>query len=375
MIYILTFIVSLICIKISMMTSEKNKIFSKIFEIIGILIPCLLAALRDYTIGTDVEIYVHPLFIAAGRSTSFTNYYISMTGVTDFLYLLVTYICSRISQDIGVLFFILELLVILPIYIALKKRFKNSNCVILGLLLLFLFFYNQSYNMVRQSIAISFITLGLLHLDHNENKRFFLCLIIAQLFHNTALIFILVFILYKFISSKKINPKIKLLIEIIIIIAGVTSIFILPKIIDIVGKIGFINIIKSEVYLTKYIRTNVDVSFIHTAIYLFVIIIVFMYKKRIKNYELNATYYLFASAISIVVLQLGAVVSYAERIGYYVFYPILITIVPYIIYKEKERITKKDFYILVFVVSVFALYWFVWIYLLNYNATVPYIFR
>lgn len=376
MIYIITFLLSLLFIYLSIKTYHKNKIVSKIFEIFGILLPCLLAALRDYSIGTDVEVYVEPLFKVSLQFDSFFSFYAyAVNAVKDFLYLLTTFACSHISNNIGFLFFVLELLVILPIYIALKKRFNKSNCVLLGMLLFYLFFYNQSFNMARQSISISFIILGLSFLDENKSKSFLFCFLIACLFHNTAIVFFAIFLLYKIISSKKINKKIKFLIEITIVIIAISGIFFLPQYIKFAENIGLVNLIKYDTYINKYLRENIDISFIHSTIYLFVCLVLLKYNKRIKENEKNASYYLFTSILSFIFLQFGSIISYAERIGYYVFYPILITIVPYIIFNKNSKLLKDDFYVLCITILIFFTYWIVWICLLNYNGTFPYVFR
>lgn len=379
MIYIGTFAISLLFIKLSMTMKKKNLIIGRIFEVIGILIPCILASLRDYTIGTDVKVYVSPFFNIARGASSFIDYYNSIANMNDILYLFVTYICAHISNDIGLLFFVNEMLVILPIYIALKNKFKdkNENCIILGMLLFYLFFYNQSYNIVRQSIAISFIILGLSFLDEGKNKKFLLCLLIACMFHNTANFFVLILAIYKILVSKKINKKVKFIIEILLLGGGMLCVIFLPNLMFLVPKLNILSSSKIEDYTRIYIKTSADISYLQIVVYLYVLLIIFMYKKRIEENEKNADYYVFSTFLSLIILQCGSIISYAERIGYYIFYPLVITMLPYAISKEKNKknITKNDFIVLLSILIMFIIYWWLVIYVKNFNETYPYILR
>lgn len=372
MIYIVTFLLSLLFIKLSIVTKKKNKIISIILEIIAILLPCLLAALRDYSIGTDIRIYANNLFENSKKFSDFWLYYKSNYVVVDFLYLLVTFICGKLSSDIGLLFFVLEALVIIPIYIALKNRFGSSNSLILGMFLFFMFFYNQSYNLIRQGVSISFIILGLSFLEKQEKKPFWICLAIAYLFHSSALIFIIFYLLYLFINTKKINHKVKFIFEVMIVVGGIMAIPLLPKIVNIVGDLGIIRPEKELLYI-KNVRLNYRFNYYYTLTYIFVFLVILIMNKRFKEKESNSTYYLFSAILSIILLQFDSVISNAGRIGYYMFYPLVITILPYIIYKEK--MTKNLLILLLVVICFFAAYWFMTIVVANFNETYPYIFR
>ena len=54
LIYIITFIISCSLLKIA--NQINNKILKKTFNILAIIIPCILAGLRNTKVGTDVEV-------------------------------------------------------------------------------------------------------------------------------------------------------------------------------------------------------------------------------------------------------------------------------------------------------------------------------
>ena len=71
MIYILCFVASTFLFYISKSQYKRTRLC---IDCIAILIPCVLAALRANTVGTDVGVYLEPMFRVANNSTSFRDY-------------------------------------------------------------------------------------------------------------------------------------------------------------------------------------------------------------------------------------------------------------------------------------------------------------
>ena len=72
MIYIIIFAVSSLFLWLS--EKSKSRYTRKIFAFIAILLPCILAGMRADTIGTDVKVYVEPIYDAAKQSKNFSSY-------------------------------------------------------------------------------------------------------------------------------------------------------------------------------------------------------------------------------------------------------------------------------------------------------------
>ena len=91
MIYVLMFVTSLFFLKIACIFRKNNKLLFLLFSIIGILLPCLLAAFRDLSIGTDIKVYIQPLFNSASWYSDFYTYFLHPnSSINDILYLLLT---------------------------------------------------------------------------------------------------------------------------------------------------------------------------------------------------------------------------------------------------------------------------------------------
>ena len=128
-IYIVVFVISIFLLYLK--NRVKNKWLKKILIILALMLPCILAGLRHHSIGTDVDVYVSRLFDLAVRSKSFSDFltlkwwrvwtyvYVSdfEIGFTFFVYLI-----SKMFSNLQVLLFFIQLLIIIPIYIGVRKN-------------------------------------------------------------------------------------------------------------------------------------------------------------------------------------------------------------------------------------------------------------
>ena len=209
MIYLLMFFISLFFIWLGLSIKE-NKMIKKFFIVIGLIIPCLMAGFRGMTVGTDTSGYVWNLYINAKNIKHFSGM-ISFSNwlyySKDYLYLLITYVIGHNNLSFQLLLFIYELLIVIPIFIALNVNKKDDRDILFGMFLFYMTFYNLSLNMVRQSIAISFAVLSFSILKNKNIKhrylKSFILLLIGYGFHDTSLFAILIAILYILFNSKK----------------------------------------------------------------------------------------------------------------------------------------------------------------------------
>ena len=373
MIYVLMFVTSLFFLKIACIFRKNNKLLFLLFSIIGILLPCLLAAFRDLSIGTDIKVYIQPLFNSASWYSDFYTYFLHPnSSINDILYLLLTFICQHLSKNISFLFFMIELLVVVPIYLTLLRSNKESNNIILGMFIFYMFFYNATFNMARQSIALAFSVLAMTYLNEKKDFKFILLSIIAYLFHSSAIVMLLIYIFYKYKNNIKIYSFKKSIVEFLIIIAIMCFILFLPKILSIFISLGF-DSLKFNSILTKY-SMALDINWVNTLFYVYICLIINLNEGYLKNKMQDFAFYKFMSFICIFVLQLGAVIKYSDRIGYYAFYPVLFIVLPKLAPASFRKITKQEFRNLILITAVFIIYWLFWIVIQNYHETFPYVF-
>lgn len=80
----------------------------------------------------------------------------------------------------------------------------------LSLIIFYLFFFSQSMNIMRQTIALGIISVGLVYLQKKDYYPFIISCIIASLFHFSAVL-VLIFIFLPHISIKKVAIPITIL--------------------------------------------------------------------------------------------------------------------------------------------------------------------
>lgn len=155
----------------------------KHFCFIVFLLLFLLSALRGETVGGDLKRYL-PEF----------NYVASVTNVIDFikeathepLYLLYIKLLTFVSDSPRCFLVGTSLLSLAgPIYMF----YKHSNDPISSVLIYFgMGYYTNTFNNVRQSLALSIVFFSISYLINRDFRKFLLLVIVASLFHYSAII-------------------------------------------------------------------------------------------------------------------------------------------------------------------------------------------
>lgn len=366
-IYLITFLLSLLFIYLGYPSDNESTKHRKIFILLGLLFPCLLAGFRAITVGSDTNGYVIGLYNLVKKSENLFDYFYLSNGwygIKDYAYLFITFISSRLLNNFHALLFLIELFVIVPIYMALDISKKSKKDVILGMCIFFLFMYNVTFNMARQGIAISFSILGLAYVTKNKKIPAILCLIIAYLFHNTALITIFIYLAYYFITSKK-RESTKQFVLLLVYIITIVLVFEYKNIVYLLYNTGIYRHGIQYIYRFR----KLDFSFIDTFLYLFMLIMIVLNKKYLIEKGINYKFYLFLAIESLILLQLGAFVQYMERVSFYTFYPLLFGGIAMIGTNNNGKISKNTIVLIIFLL----IYWFFIFCVLNIHNTIPYV--
>lgn len=167
----------------------------------AIVIPCLMAGLRNASIGTDVMGYAKPLFELAADNAGLDSYYASSwwrdgwhyVGPGDFEvgYSMLAWMSARVFGSFQSFLFLTQALTIGPIYLAACRR-RRELSMTLVLAIYYLVFFNLSLNMMRQSIAMAFVFLGIFGLYRSglglrDQGWCMAALLVALSFHLSAM--------------------------------------------------------------------------------------------------------------------------------------------------------------------------------------------
>lgn len=184
------YLINIVFVFIISIFYELNK-KSRIFLILLIFFISLLPALRSIDVGTDTYNYVK-MFEQFGSSSFFElfNY------PTEKGYILLNYFSSFFVESFNEFFLIFYLLVFFNFIYFFSK---NSNFFPLSVLVfLILGLYSASFNIMRQIMALSICLLSLKYVFNRDFIKFSLIVFLSSLFHITALIFMMVYFVYKY---------------------------------------------------------------------------------------------------------------------------------------------------------------------------------
>lgn len=374
LIYIITFITSTLLLVLK--NKIKNNYLKSIITFLALIIPCITSGLRASTVGTDVEVYVTKLFEKALLSNSFNNYlnsswwsswrYISVSDY-EIGFSTLIYIIAKTFGNIQIVLFAIQSLIIFPLYFGIRKIDELNKNEHLAMIIFYFLFYNITYNAMRQFIGISVAFYGFCCMIKGNDKKFYIMLLIACLFHKSTIIMFIIFLLYKVLKNNKIiiigkqriQLKSLMFISIIIMFALVMSntkllatIFIDAGIDKYMGYLDGTLII-NEAKIVKVIPL--------------IIIIIFGYKefKQKCNYSF---FLILIFLFKIVISNLSSINIYGERLSY-IFDIFTIITIPLIIICNNNRKYMKILLLLYLFV-----YWYYYYIVLGLNQTIPYDF-
>ncbi|MBS6134873.1 MAG: EpsG family protein [Bifidobacterium longum] len=165
----------------------------------------ILSGIRDYSIGTDIQVYGNQVFSYAVQShsiTKFLNLCVNDIGMTEKGYALLNYIVAIFSSNPHFLYFILGLLTNGLIYYGLL-RLHNVCSISIAWLTYLLVFYASTLNLLRQSLAIAIIFVMCTYAFSRRYVTSICLIVVAYSFHHSAIVGIyLLFFIWLFQREK-----------------------------------------------------------------------------------------------------------------------------------------------------------------------------
>ncbi len=385
LIYILCFIISTFLLKL--VNNSKNTIVKKIVVTIALLLPCILASVRDLSIGRDINVYLKPMFDCAKNAGSYKEFMtMKFFQLWDFTniknieigFSYIVYFVTKITGSISCLLFVIECLIIFPVYFGIRKYEFLKDKTFFAMLVFYLLMYNHTLNLMRQFIAIAITFWGMSSVINHEKRgtlKYVISIIIGFMMHKSAIISLLSFLIYKLIvhnyknkhyiniNGKKIDITSWLPISIIVI----SFIFLfqnnfIASSLNLIGMGKYSNYISGDILLSanKFIKAS------------FIIVLSFVQKKEIFSENKLAWFYLVMFVLdSLIISQLSSVFVYSVRIGYF-FQIFNIFYFTYIVYNVKRNKLKP--FVAILMIAYLLYLWNYTFVISNAGETVPFIF-
>lgn len=195
-------IIFLITTVLFFISGKLRGILHVAFTVFALFVPCVVAACRDITVGTDLSGYGMRDFQSVSVHGFFDGLSILLGSQQPFGYSLVTTIDVLLFHSLPIHLFILQALTIVPVYIA-TRRFAGKEYVWVGMLWYMTMLYPSSLNIMKQMIAVALLTLTITPIVRGKKIEFLLWVLVAYSFHQTAVLFIVLYPLFRFILTSK----------------------------------------------------------------------------------------------------------------------------------------------------------------------------
>lgn len=239
-----------------------------------VLILSLLCGLRGYSVGTDTSAIYLPYYY-----DKFCIKNASYDGTEYLFYVILKVGYSLFHSYTGVLFLI-SFLTLLFAFLGLSYyRYKVS--LPLAMLLYLSFIYFESFNIMRQMLALSIIIFALRYLERHEYLPYLIWCALSAFIHNSSIVSIGLFVIYLSLKNKSVY---KLFINLICLLP-----ILLPLIMGVLGKVPVLSI-----YFERYkLDFDFSVTNLSYIIYFFPAFIICLYfRKDLLRKDSNNKFYL-----------------------------------------------------------------------------------
>lgn len=272
----------------------------------------------------------------------------------EFLYRYVIKVGFVIGQE-QMVFVLTHLIILYYSYRAIKTN--SSNYLFSIYIFMLGGFFNHSLNIMRQSMAIAIFLYAIKYIFKKDFVKYILHILLAFLFHKTALIFVPLYFVYYF--------KFNLRRACFLLIGTSLSIPLLKEILLFISLKynvykNYVNVyFEPEPLSGSYLFINIVIS----------IVFLYVYFLKGKNFNRKESFYGYIQVITLCVLLCHSIIPNYDRIMF-MMYSCQILSVPYLI-KNIDNKTKKIIVISVILFSYLFIFYRIYI-IQNIGKTFPY---
>ena len=353
---------------------NKKRILSTFFAILAVFIPSIIAGIRNINVGTDIKVYGIYMFNIA-RSHSIIGYF-GIVGTGDILYSFLNILTSLLSDNIHVLLFIIQFINCSIVFIAIFKERENIHMSLSYFIFLSTLYFRQ-LNLLRQGLALSFVLLAFVLFKNKKIKSTIFCMIIASLFHATAILAIPLFVIYKYVKDDNKNDNYsesyKYFLVAIYISLILVFVFFKP-LFNIILNSGILPSKYTLEYFERYFNSVIELDNLGTFFKLAWCVIYLLAIKYIKkaNEIKDYRFFLHIASIDFILWNFNIYVKYIDRISFYYGYIYALFFVPNLYKLFKNDFLNRNIANLIVIVMFFA-YWYLRFVFQNAGNVYPYI--
>ena len=299
--YLFVFLFSIILANCAQNYIDKNKKIGVFYLSLSLLLPCILAAVRNTNIGIDVEYYVLPYYEEAVQSRTLGNYFSDCVDEKKDLFFALLAWLGKFADGPWAFMFIIQLMISLPLYIAIYV-YRRSIKYWAALSFFYLIFFNTGLCVMRQLVSASLLICAYSFLKRKNYLIVVLFVTLSILTHHSAmLIALIVFVIYYLCESKGVSG-------IHIILAAILGVYFFSEVSEYFIQKALID----EIYVERAVVREDEASLSVKALIYFAIVFLmpFIFIKELHFRIINLI-----AIIGYLFLFLGMYSSYFGRIG------------------------------------------------------------
>lgn len=346
-------------------SNKKSNASKVILAALVILPPAILAGLRDYVVGTDVMVYAYSTFNDAQYIHSISDFFNPAGTVynspIEIGFWLLAWFSTLFGNDAHIFLFFISLFIGIFVYLILY-RMREFVSLWLGETVYLLCFYNETLNMMRQSMAVVMVMYAFTFVYYNRSwKKFLLIAIPSYFFHHSALIGLSLFIPVLMLGKENIGNKLSkkqmgTTIIISLLFAGVAANFI--NIANIAINVNDVFSEKYEYYIEDMTAENARNGIRILIFYFIPYLLLYLRRKEIKFGYM----FLCIALIDAAFYYLRLRMPFLFRICSYYYWFRILSFSAFSVYQVKGKILNNILYKVLLILILFF-YW-----RLNYGA-------
>ena len=350
LIFLVSFVLVYILARVSIRSTNSNRLLITFPLIISFLIMGLFVGMREY-VGRDFDTYLE-LY----RTVSLDDFGLHERFKIEYNYLLLVSLCRWFDFEASS-FFILSSVIIVALFYNLYKY--NPSLLPVGIVIFFFGFpYGFAINGIRQCIAIFAFLNAVVYLDFdcrckNRFIKFFSWLLVGGLFHSFTILFLPLYWIFKFNILSRLTSRHLYLVAlsgIAINLLGLASILILSSA-TLSTYISFLNYLQDDRFVVESGGIGVA-SLITIFCYFFVLS---RYKQvTLENPRLRIFFLLFSCGICLYYMFPGNMM--VERVSYYFLFSEVLVIPAFFKYAYKSH----NIYLKI--IGFFILFWLIFMF-------------
>lgn len=358
-IYMFTFGISLFACKLYQNYCIKKDDLMKCYKrFIWILLiiagPVFISAIR-YDVGTD---YLNYVTLFKDINSLPLNFIIKRYG-NEPLYLIINKIAYILFKKPWGVFFLSSLIIHTFTMLGIDF-FKEHLSMPMALFIYYMYHFNYGLNGIRQMIAISIVFYSLKYIYQRRPLKYIIFIIVATMFHNTAIICVMFYLIASKGYNVSYNKNIKKLIFYTIILLS-----------PILVSLGLKTLIRFPIFAQyeHYIIEGASFGIGLLIDILPIIIPVFFYRKQITRKDQLLEPFIDLMLLNIPFQLAGYLVNWGGRLSLYtnIFYYLLPPILIHSLYKRNNKRILNMYYVV-----YFLLHYFVKFIINNYAEAYPY---